>query len=189
MRECDNVETMLAFHGAPTLEGIKPGSLISFNKQRIKNCHLILKRYKKCMECKGIRFFIISETDNWLLLFIYRQNALNQVIQEDKVQEFLSFYGYVNFKNLNQCLNYLKTRMSLQKGFPHEIGIFLGYPLEDVKGFIENSGRHFKICGQWKVYSDTKRAEKLFAKYAECSDRFCACLSQGQSIEDLVKAV
>ena len=167
MRVCDNVETMLAFHGAPTLEGIKPGSLISFNKQRIKNCHLILKRYKKCMECKGIRFFIISETDNWLLLFIYRQNALNQVIQEDKVQEFLSFYGYVNFKNLNQCLNYLKTRMSLQKGFPHEIGIFLGYPLEDVKGFIENSGRHFKICGQWKVYSDTKRAEKLFAKYAE----------------------
>ncbi len=59
----------------------------------------------------------------------------------------------------------------------------------DEKGFIENSGRHFKICGQWKVYSDTKRAEKLFAKYAECSDRFCACLSQGQSIEDLVKAV
>lgn len=115
MRVCDNVETMLAFHGAPTLEGIKPGSLISFNKQRIKNCHLILKRYKKCMECKGIRFFIISETDNWLLLFIYRQNALNQVIQENKVQEFLSFYGYVNFKNLNQCLNYLKTRMSLQK--------------------------------------------------------------------------
>jgi len=50
MRVCDNVETMLAFHGAPTLEGIKPGSLISFNKQRIKNCHLILKRYKKCME-------------------------------------------------------------------------------------------------------------------------------------------
>lgn len=42
---------------------------------------------------------------NWLLLFIYRQNALNQVIQENKVQEFLSFYGYVNFKNLNQCLN------------------------------------------------------------------------------------
>ena len=107
MRVCDNVETMLAFHGAPTLEGIKPGSLISFNKQRIKNCHLILKRYKKCMECKGIRFFIISETDNWLLLFIYRQNALNQVIQEDKIQEFLSFYGYVNLKNLNQCLNYL----------------------------------------------------------------------------------
>lgn len=97
MRVCDNVETMLAFHGAPTLEGIKPGSLISFNKQRIKNCHLILKRYKKCMECKGIRFFIISETDNWLLLFIYRQNALNQVIQENKVQEFLSFLWLCEF--------------------------------------------------------------------------------------------
>lgn len=189
MRAYDNVETMLAFHGAPTLEGIKPGSLISFNKQRIKNCQTILKRYKTCLACKGIYFFVLSETENWLLLFIYRQTVLNQVIKDRYIQEFLNDYGYVNFNNLKQCLCYLKTRMTLQKGFPHEIGIFLGYPLEDVKGFIKNNGRHFKLCGQWKVYSDTKRAEALFAQYAECVNRFCTYLSQGQSIENLVKAV
>ncbi len=189
MRAYDNIETMLAFHGAPTLEGIKPGSLISFNKQRIKNCQAILKQYKTCMECKGIYFFVLSETSNWLLLFIYRKNALTEIINNKDVQDFLEFYGYVNIRTLNQYLRYLKIRMSLQKGFPHEIGVFLGYPLEDVKGFIENSGRHFKMSGLWKVYSDTKRAEKLFAKYAECSDRFCSCLLNGQSIEDLVKAV
>lgn len=76
-------------------------------------------------------------------------------------------------------LKLFKDSHELAKGFPHEIGIFLGYPLEDVKGFIENSGRHFKICGQWKVYSDTKRAEKLFAKYAECSDRFVLVYHKG----------
>lgn len=189
MRAYDNIETMLAFHGAPTLEGIKPGSLISFNKQRIKNCHTILRQYKTCMECKGIHFFILSETENWLLLFIYRKNFLQEIIKDQAIVEFLEFYGYINFKRLNQYLRHLKIRMSLQKGFPHEIGVFLGYPLEDVKGFIENSGRHFKMSGQWKVYSDTKRAEKIFAKYAECSDRFCSCLLKGQSIEDLTKAV
>lgn len=189
MRAYDNVEVMLAFHGAPTLEGIKPGSLISFNKRRIKNCQRILKQYKTCMECKGIYFFILSETENWLLLLVYRKNALERLIKNEEVQSFLQYYGYPNSKRLNLYLRHLKIRMSLQKGFPHEIGVFLGYPLEDVKGFIENSGRHFKLCGQWKVYSDTKRAEALFAKYAECSDRYCSCLLRGQSIEELVKAV
>ena len=64
---------------------------------------------------------------------------------------------------------------------------FLGYPLEDVKVLLKNSGRHFKICGQWKVYSDTKRAEKIICKIRRMLRPFCACLSQGQSIEDLVK--
>lgn len=52
----NDVEKMLAFHGAPTLEGIKSGSLISFNKQRIKNCQEVLDKYKTCMECKGLYF-------------------------------------------------------------------------------------------------------------------------------------
>lgn len=189
MRAYDNIETMLAFHGAPTLEGIKPSSLISFNKQRIKNCRSMLRQYKTCMECKGINFFVLSETDNWLLLLIYRKRPLMEILKNVRVQEFLDFYGYKDFKRMNQYLNHLKIRMALQKGFPHEIGVFLGYPLDDVKGFIENSGRHFKLSGLWKVYSDTKRAEELFAKYAECSDRFCSCLLNGQSIEDLIKAV
>ena len=134
MKSYDNVETMLAFHGAPTLEGIKPGNLISFNKNRIKNCQRILNQYKTCMECNGIYFFTLSETENWLLLFIYRKNTLKQLIQNKEIREFLSSYGYEHCRYLSQYLRYLKIRMSLQKkGFPHEIGIFLGYPLDDVK--------------------------------------------------------
>ena len=185
----NDVEKMLAFHGAPTLEGIKPGSLISFNKQRIKNCQEILYKYKTCMECKGLYFFVLSETDNWLLLFIYRDNILKSILKDNKVQEFLHYYGYKNWQNVEENLAYLKSRMALQKGFPHEIGIFLGYPLEDVEGFIKNCGRHFKLSGQWKVYSDIERAEKLFASYSECSNRFCNYLLQGKSIEELVKVV
>lgn len=185
----NDVEKMLAFHGAPTLEGIKSGSLISFNKQRIKNCQEVLDKYKTCMECKGLYFFVLSETDNWLLLLIYRNNILKSIIQDGNIQAFLRFYGYKNWQDVEENLAYLKSRMALQKGFPHEIGIFLGYPLEDVEGFIKNSGRHFKLCGHWKVYSDIERAEKLFASYAECSNRFCNYLMQGKSIEELVKAV
>lgn len=49
MRAYNNVEMMLAFYGAPTLEGIKSGSFISCNKRCIKNCQRILKQYKVCI--------------------------------------------------------------------------------------------------------------------------------------------
>lgn len=49
--------------------------------------------------------------------------------------------------------------------FPHEIGLFLGYPLEDVKGFIENKADSSKCSGCWKVYGNEQKALKLFEKY------------------------
>lgn len=31
--------------------------------------------------------------------------------------------------------------------FPHEMGILLGYPIEDVWGFIENEGKNYLYTG------------------------------------------
>ena len=52
--------------------------------------------------------------------------------------------------------------------FPHEIGVFLGYPLQDVKGFIENNGRNSKYTGLWKVYGDKAASIRMFKKYRKC---------------------
>jgi hypothetical protein len=52
--------------------------------------------------------------------------------------------------------------------FPHEIGVFLGYPLQDVKGFIENNGRNSKYTGLWKVYGDKAASIRMFEKYRKC---------------------
>ena len=144
--------------------------------------------WHRALESKGVCLRLLRAKNGCALIYVYRPLRLAADLCKPGVAELLAGCGYQSLAP-NEALARLSERLCSQEGFPHEIGIFLGYPLEDVKGFIENSGRHFKICGQWKVYSDTKRAEKLFAKYAECSDRFCACLSQGQSIEDLVKAV
>ena len=34
--------------------------------------------------------------------------------------------------------------------FPHEISVFLGYPLKDVKCFISRRGSGYHMCGEWK---------------------------------------
>ena len=56
----------------------------------------------------------------------------------------------------------LIERLRAYDEFPHEIGLFLSYPPEDVKGFIEHHAADFKYAGLWKVYGDEQRARDLF---------------------------
>ena len=69
------------------------------------------------------------------------------------------------------------------------IGLFLGYPPEDVCGFIENKADACKCVGCWKVYGDEDAAKKLFAKYKKCTDVYCTLFANGRSIERLTVAV
>jgi hypothetical protein len=48
--------------------------------------------------------------------------------------------------------------------FPHEIGIFLGYPPEDVAAFIENDGKNYACRTHWKVYFEPDAARAICAK-------------------------
>ena len=69
--------------------------------------------------------------------------------------------------------------------FPHEIGLFLSYPPEDVRGFIENKACRFKCAGLWKVYGDEERAKELFRQYKRCTDRCCALWRAGSGLAQL----
>ena len=79
----------------------------------------------------------------------------------------------------------LIERLRAYDEFPHEIGLFLSYPPEDVKGFIEHHAADFKYAGLWKVYGDEQRARDLFAKYRRCTEIYCERLHAGLSIAQL----
>ena len=74
-------------------------------------------------------------------------------------------------------------------GFPHEIGLFLGYPPEDVQGFIDHRAMDFKCAGLWKVYGDQQRAQALFDRFRRCTQRYCALWQTGLRLEQLAVAV
>ena len=66
-------------------------------------------------------------------------------------------------------------------GFPHEVGLFLGYPLDDVTGFIEQKGKNYKCCGIWKVYGNpTSRPRMLFRKLKKCSEIYRRLFADGR---------
>lgn len=56
------------------------------------------------------------------------------------------------------ALIYVYRVKMLEKELKQPGGV-LGYPLEDVKGFIDNKGKNCESCGVWKVYCN--REEKV----------------------------
>ena len=82
--------------------------------------------------------------------------------------------------SLEQLLRCLSRRLRQSEGFPHEIGVFLGYPLEDVIGFCRHKGEGCKLCGYWKVYGDVDHAKQCFAAFDRCRDALYARLRDAQ---------
>ena len=85
-------------------------------------------------------------------------------------------------------LRQLASRLCLQAEFPHEIGVFLGYPLDDVKGFIRHKGRNYTYCGCWKCYGDPQAARRRFEGFRRCTETFRRRYAAGTPIIQLVVA-
>ena len=81
---------------------------------------------------------------------MYRPNKLEEDFRNHEAQEILGAKGYP-VGNVDQCVVELVRRLNESETFPHEIGLFLGYPPKDVAAFMENSSAGVKYVGIWKV--------------------------------------
>ncbi len=75
--------------------------------------------------------------------------------------------------------------MSDDGEFPHEIGLFLSYPPEDVRGFIKNRRSGCKLVGTWKVYGDEENAKHKFDLYKKCTDTYRRQWADGKTLSEL----
>ena len=103
-----------------------------------------------------------------------------------KTSELLERRGYC-CGHPEQCVASLmrRLRQCAQDAFPHEIGLFLGYPPEDVAGFIEHKADGCKCVGCWKVYGDVQKATALFDRYKRCTTSYLNAWKHGKTVEQL----
>ncbi|MFI3207190.1 MAG: DUF3793 family protein [Clostridia bacterium] len=178
---------LLVRHCAPTLAGMKVGNLVSHCFDDIKTFKNEIENKNKLLNLKGIFLVILKITDRSALVYVYRKSQLAQILNNKEIRKFLAENSYENFE-INDCLRTLKNHLQ-NKDFPHEIGVFLGYPLADIKAFIENKGANFKIVGCWKSYFNEEEASKTFERYKKCTKIYCAKLAEGFDITRLAVAV
>lgn len=173
---------------APTLAGIKVGNLFSCKTEPGDDIDDVIRGWNHCFMSKGVQVQLIKETAAGALVYVFRPAMLSKLLARRDVACFLDGYGFSGCQSLESYIERLGSHICAANCFPHEIGIFLGYPLQDVQGFIQNKGKDFSLCGFWKVYSEPQRAEKLFAQYRKCFGVYKTLFENGRSIMQLTVA-
>lgn len=182
------IEEYLINHCSPTLASIKTANLINVPFDSFEQLKASVERMNDILAAKGVKLLILKRSEKTALVYVVRLKLLERDLQRDGVADFLLDYGYMS-SDADYCLSRLKMRLNGCDSFPHEIGIFLGYPLGDVIGFIENAGQNSLCSGCWKVYCNECEAMKTFSKYEHCKKIYNKLWLQGRSIARLAVAV
>lgn len=184
-----SLESVIVTQCAPTLAGIKPASLFRYNPSSLSGIRQIVRHWDSVLTRSGLRMRLlkVDHSSGCCLLYVCRPDWVARLLKEEESLRFLECRGYRG-GDVDDMLSQLSRRFYERGDFPHEIGIFLGYPLEDVVGFIENRGQNYTFCGCWKSYGDPERARAYFDLCRRCTDWYCRHFEQGVSLQRLVVA-
>lgn len=183
-------ESVLVEQCAPTLVGLKPASLFRYQPGPSDEGRVPLARWKGALAARGIRVRVLKacpRTGAWMI-YLYREVWITRILCQPEIQDFLRWQGYRPEEGCQAMLTRLSRRLCLEEDYPHEIGVFLGYPLEDVEGFIRHRGRDFTCCGYWKVYGDAAAAQRRFDCYRRCTRICLERLRRGTALTKLIAA-
>lgn len=212
--DIESFERAIVRHCSPTLADMKPGCLFNVpgafaadtNEEPAAQLAAWRTAQELCQrldalvaeECRrlgpsGVAVRVVARRFCGALVYVFRPDQLAHALRDRRVAAKLADWGYQTggrewldaaIQRLGEQLERCHRR-DPEAGFPHEVGFFLGYPFDDVMGFIEHEGKDYLCCGCWKVYTERERAEACFERYRRCTQAYTALLSMGVSIADL----
>ncbi|MDR0720879.1 MAG: DUF3793 family protein [Treponema sp.] len=157
------IERVIINQCGPILMGDKPSAVFPLQSEI---CFAGLTRLLP----PNIQLLTLRKNANSLLVMAFDKNLLEKTLSNKKILTLLAGMGYPAGVSVYVLLDYLKNRFHCED-FPHEVGFFLGFPVEDVLGFVKHRGQNYKLCGYWKVYGNVSRAKECFRKYDFCRER------------------
>lgn len=177
------LEEIIASQCAPVLTDVKPSNLLILTGEEEA-------AYVQSTEIPGISRRCLYQGEQKSTWILYRRDRLEAELVWPQTAGFLKAYGYEKAEeDLEQKLEKLAERYtSYREGkqeFPHEMGVFLGYPLGDVKGFIEHQGRNYLCSGYWKVYQNERKAKKTFQLYRSVKEAVLQMLMAGSNLYEI----
>lgn len=178
------LESQIAHYCGPALAGIKSANLAAFYKSDFPDIKDEIKKLNMSLNKKNIFFECVCECEKRILLLVYRKDKLKCRLENPEINNFLKSYGYGNCKSCKDYITHLKKRLK-NKDFPHEIGAFLGYPINDIYGFINGKNNKCLMVGEWKVYVDVEGAKLLFERYKACRNGIQKRINQGKTLAQI----
>jgi hypothetical protein len=155
----DCLTAHLIFESSEVIAKTKPANLVSLvnrplacgaNLYELWNQH----RDSAILRLAGLKLLILKQSEKSVLLLCYNSNVLAKHLSHPGIMTLLTKAGYESPASPDQLLNQLKSRIERDGDFPHEIGLFIGYPAKDVAAFMGTIKIPFTCQGPWKIYGD-----------------------------------
>ena len=181
MDNMKSLQVQLILQCAPFLKGIKIACILNITEENSRELYEIL-------EGTGIKFKILTRNHGKCLVLLYRRESFSRYLKRTDVRKFLGSYGYEDVEPEKMLERLSKRVCQYSDGeicFPHEIGAFLDYPIDDVKCFIEKDGKDSLFSGYWKVYNNPGRAKMIFWAYDKAKTSAVNEYLIGKSILDI----
>ena len=181
MDNMKSLQVQLILQCAPFLKGIKIACILNITEENSRELYEIL-------EGTGIKFKILTRNHGKCLVLLYRRESFSRYLKRTDVREFLGSYGYEDVEPEKMLERLSKRVCQYSDGeicFPHEIGAFLDYPIDDVKCFIEKDGKDSLFSGYWKVYNNPGRAKMIFWAYDKAKTNAVNEYLIGKNIRDI----
>ncbi len=177
------IEHEIIAHGAPTLAGLKTGNLFTVKNAGI-NIDSGLRKVNRLLSKKGVRIIPLRQSEKSTLVYLYRPDRLRKDLCCMGARSILREKGYP-CGDPDRCLLELIRHLRSDEAFPHEIGLFLGYPPADVRCFMNNPWEGLQCTGCWKAYTNPEQAEATFTQYRKCTDVYRNAYKNGLPLERL----
>lgn len=177
----NSVELRLIIQNAAVLKGKRISGMLFLNDKE-------LARISMKLHNTNISLIILCTCKKRHLVMVYRAKELEEHLRSKEVSDYLREFGYrrddfiSNLIRLHQRMNGFYNKM---KEFPHEVGVFLGYPICDIKGFLENKGERYLHSGYWKIYGNLEETRKKFLSYDEAREIAIDEFSSGRELESI----
>ena len=180
-------DEFLVRYCSPTLAGMKTGSVFRCAYMSREKILAQIRRLNQRLGSKGLRVIPLRFTVASVLVYVFRPEHLRRDLENDLAAGLLRQQGYTDLRAAC-CLTRLIHRLGSGGAFPHELGLFLGYPPEDVDGFMHRRDEA-KFTGCGKVYGDVEAARRTFEEYRRCTEYCLKQMSRGTALEGLAAAV
>ena len=183
---------------AAVRQGIKPAELL-----RVRHCYsgvnaegLRVCLYRSDIYCiLGLDYVELNVQEDSSLVLFYNPQTLAATLTEPRNARWLARMGYPADTSqggdavlLQRMLAYLVDRAA-ECELPHEVGVFIGYPLKDVVGFMQRIPATPVHHGAWRVYGGADESLRCMRLYANAEANAAQVLDRSRGVEEFINAI
>ncbi len=181
----DCLTAHLMLECAEVLAGVKPANLISLGNRTQpcgRNLYQLWQNHHEALATRlaDLTIMVLQTKERALLLLCYDKDQLECHLAHTGIRTLLHKAGYEADASNDALLTELRRRIGNNDSFPHEIGLFIGYPAKDVAAFMGLIKLPFAYQCLWKIYGNPDQSLGLAEQFRCCRQRMGAILMKGR---------